>query len=148
MVGKTLLSQGPDARAEWVPLEESLLCMDNLHGQTKDKFKAYLAKECNTLLWLYPGGCTDEVQEIDVGHGSLMKWEVGQRLDMWLGNGDILDRWEGNAVTASGRRVLLTKWVATAVDNIDKRASYRFRLLEKTCVAMTVDGTGDERITL
>lgn len=47
--------------------------MDNLHGQTTDKFKAYFAKKYNTLLWLYPSGGTYEVQEIDVGHGTLMK---------------------------------------------------------------------------
>ena len=35
-----------------MPMEESVLCMDNLHGETTRKFKKYLKKHCNTLLWL------------------------------------------------------------------------------------------------
>lgn len=54
-----------------------------------------------------------------------MKWEIGQQLDIWLGNGGKLDRWEGNSVTASDRCVLVTKWVATAVDNTNNKAGYR-----------------------
>ena len=50
-------------------------------------------------------------------------------------------------MTASDRRVMLTKWVATAVDTVDNGAGYRFRLLEKTGSLMT-DGTGDDRINL
>ncbi|CAN0499717.1 unnamed protein product, partial [Laminaria digitata] len=69
-------------------------------------------------------------------------------VDLWLENGDNLERWESNALTASDRRVLLAKWVATAVDTVDNRAGYRFRLFEKTGSPMTADGTGDERINL
>ena len=98
-----------------VPAEQSLLTLDNLHGQTTDKFKAYI-KECNSLVRLYPGGCTDALQPIDAGLGAFIKVEVGKQLDLWLENGDNLERWESNALTASDRRVLLTKWVARAVD--------------------------------
>ena len=31
--------------------EESLLTLDNLHGQTTEKFKAYMKKECNSRVW-------------------------------------------------------------------------------------------------
>ena len=51
-------------------------------------------------------------------------------------------------MTASDRRVLLTKRVATAVDTVDNRTGYRFRLFEKTGNLMTTDGTGDDRINL
>ena len=57
--------------------EESLLTLDNLHGQTTEKFKAYV-KECNTLVWHYSGGCTDALQPIDAGIGALIKVEVGK----------------------------------------------------------------------
>ena len=55
---------------------------------------------------------------------------------------------ESNAQSVSDRRVLLTKWVATAVDTVGNRAGYRFRLPDKTRSLMTADGTGDERINL
>ena len=130
-----------------VPVEGSLLTLDNLHGQTMEKFKAYM-KECNTLVWHYPGGCTNALQPIDAGLGALIKVEVGKQLDIWLENGDNLERWESNALTASDRRVLLTKWVATAVHIVDNRPNYRFRLFEKTEGLMTADGTCDDRINL
>ena len=63
-----------------VPAEQSLLTLDN--GQTTDKFKAYTKKECNSLVWLYPGGCTDALQPIDAGLGTFIKVEVGKQLDL------------------------------------------------------------------
>ena len=131
-----------------MPAEESLLTLDNLHGQTTEKFKACMKKDCNSLVWHYPGGCTDTLQPIDAGLGALIKVEVGKQLDIWLKNGDNLERWESNALTASDRRVLLTKWVATAVDIVDNRPNYRFRLFEKTGSLMTADGTCGERTNL
>ena len=131
-----------------MPAEESLLTLDKLYGQTTEKFKAYMKKECNPLVWHYPGGCTDALQPIDASLGALTKVEVGKQLDVWLENGDNLERWESNALTASDRRVLLPKWVATAVNIVDNRPNYRFRQFEKTESLMTADGTCDERINL
>ena len=92
-----------------MPAEESLLTLDNLHGQTTETFKACMKKECNSLVWHYPVWCTDVLQPIDAGLAALIKVEVGKELDIWLENGDNLERWESNALTASDRRVLLTK---------------------------------------
>ena len=148
-----------------LPAAQSLLLMDNLHGQTTEEFKTYLHKFCNTLLWHLPAGCTDEVQPIDAGYGRLLKVYTGQALDEWLGHGENLQKWECNALTASERRVLITKWVGEATERIDKlpyhhedgRTSredtgvpplYRHRLFEKTGTAMTADGTGDDKISL
>ena len=131
-----------------VPAEETLLTLDNLHGQTTETFKAYMKKECNSLVWHYPGGCTDALQPIDPGLGAPINVQVGKHLDIWLENGDNLERWESNALTASDRRVLLTKWVATALDIVDNHPNYRFRLFEKTGSLMTADGICDERINL
>ena len=78
-------------------MEESLLTLDNFHGQTTEKFQAYMKKECNTLVWHYPGGCTDALQPIDAGLGAFIKVEVGKQLDIWFENGDNLERWESNA---------------------------------------------------
>ena len=107
-----------------------------------------MKKECNSLVWHYPVGCTDALRPIDAGLAALIKVEIGKQLDIWLENGDNLERCESNALTASNRRVLLTKWIATAVDIVDNRPSNRFRLFEKTGSLMTADGSCDERINL
>ena len=78
----------------------------------------------------------------------MLKVEVGRQLDVWLGQADNLEKWESNKLTASDRRVLITQWMGPAMDIVDNRPDYRFRLFEKCGMAMTVDGSGDERITL
>ena len=65
-----------------VPAEQSPLNLDNLHGQTTDTFKAYIKKESNSLVWLYPAGCTDALHPIDAGLGAFVKVEVGKQLDL------------------------------------------------------------------
>ena len=140
--------------------------MDNLHGQTTEEFKTYLHKFCKTLLWHPPARCTDEVQPIDAGYGRLVEVYTGQALDEWFRHGDNLLKLECNALTASERLVLITNWVGEATDRIDKlpydqargRTSsredngvpplYRHCLFEKTGTAMTVDNTGDDKISL
>ena len=69
-------------------------------------------------------------------------------LDAWLLNGDNVERWESNKLTASGRRVLITQWVGEAAKQIDSDIRYRRRLFEKTGLAMTADGSDDNLINL
>ena len=42
------------------------------------------------------------------GYGRLFKVLVGKSLNAWLLNGDNVERWESNKLTASDRRVLIT----------------------------------------
>ena len=53
-----------------------------------DEFKRVLKRDCNTLLWLWPPGCTNEVQPVDAGFGRLVVVYVAQTLDELLLNGD------------------------------------------------------------
>lgn len=122
--------------------------MDNLHAQTTPAFKDYLAKHCNTLAWYFPANTTDELQPVDAGAGRMLKVEVGNQQDAWLEQSDNIERWESNKLTASDRRVLTTQWVGAAMQKLDEREEYRFRLFEKCGMAMTVDGSGDDRINL
>ena len=92
-----------------VPEKESILFADNLYGQTTDEFKRALSEKCNTMLWLLPPKCTDEVQPVDAGYGKLFKVYVGQALDKWLLDGDNVENWESNKLTASDRRILITQ---------------------------------------
>ena len=128
-----------------LPRKRSILLMENLHAQTTDAFKEYLLKHCNTLACFFPANTTDELQPVDAGAGRMLKVEVRRQLDVWLGQSDNLDKWESNASTASDRRVLVTQWVRAAMEIVD---NYRFRLFEKCGMAMTVNGSGDDRITL
>eukprot|EP00903_Cladosiphon_okamuranus_P011389 g10732.t1 len=131
-----------------VPRERTLLLTDNLHAQRTPPFKDYLSKHCNTLAWYFPANTTDELQPVDAGAGRMLKVEVGKQQDAWLEQSDNIERWESNDLTASDRRVLITQWVGSAMQKLDDREEYRFRLFEKCGMAMTVDGSGDDRINL
>lgn len=70
---------------------------------------------------------------------------AGRVLNIWLGQGNNLERWMSDSLTASDRCVLITQWVGAAMEIVDTRPSYRFRLFEKCGMAMTVDGSGDDK---
>ena len=110
LAGQHLPGGGVGGSSIAAPEEQSILFADNRYGQTTEDFKRVL-KECNTLLWRLPPKCTDEVQPVDAGYGRLFKVLVGKSLDAWLLNGDNVERWESNKLTASDRRVLITQWV-------------------------------------
>ncbi|CAB1117836.1 unnamed protein product [Ectocarpus sp. CCAP 1310/34] len=129
-------------------MARSILVMDNLLAQTTDEFKEYLAKECNTLAWYGPSECTDEVQPVDAGAGRFIKVEAGRQMDMWLEQSDNLERWETAALTASDRWVLITQWIGAAMAKLNRKQAFRSAFSKKYGMAMTVDGSGDDRITL
>lgn len=59
-----------------------------------------------------------------------------------------MERRERNKLSASERCVLITAWAGEAVAHIDSLPDYRRRLLEKTTLAMTVDGSGEYPINM
>ena len=69
-------------------------------------------------------------------------------MDKWLDQSDNIERWETASLTASDRRVLITQWTGAAMVKLNSNQGYRHRLFEKCGMAMTVDGSGDDRITL
>ncbi|CAB1101298.1 unnamed protein product [Ectocarpus sp. CCAP 1310/34] len=107
-----------------VPEEQPILFADNLHAQTTDEFNKSLHGECNTLLRLLHPKLTDELQPVDTGYGRLLTVEV-----------------------AGARRILFTRFIAREVARMDARPGYRHRLFEKAGLAMTADGSLDDRIT-
>ncbi|CAB1100003.1 unnamed protein product [Ectocarpus sp. CCAP 1310/34] len=132
-----------------LPKARSILIMDNLHAQTTDEFKEYLAKHCNTLAWYGSSECTDEVQPVDAGGaGRFLKVEVERQMNIWLEQSDNLERWETASLTASDRGVLITQWMGAAMARLNSQQAYRYRLFNKCGIAMTVDGSGDDRVTL
>ena len=85
---------------------------------------------------------------MDAGYGKLLKVYAGKALDGWLLNGDNIEKWESNKLTASDRRILITQWTGEATKQIDRDIRYRRRLFEKTGLAMTADGSDENLINL
>ena len=97
------------------PEEQSILFADNLYGQTTGEFKRVMKKECNTLLWRLPPGCTNEVQPVDAGYEKLVKVHVGKALGAWRLNGDSVKKWESNKLTSSNSSISIPQWTGEAV---------------------------------
>lgn len=101
-------------------VEDELLWLgDNLDAQTTQLFKTKNRKQVNGTVMHYPAGCSDKgVAPVDNGLGFLIKKYVGDFQEDWLENDENMELWEGNKLTASQRRVLITHWVGGALKKI------------------------------
>lgn len=98
--------------------EESVVFCDNLKTQTTPEWKRQLWSVGRAKLHLFPTGVTDELQTIDDGVGNMTKNHMGNAHTAWLEeetDGQTnLDRMIHGKVSASERRVLLTKFLGDA----------------------------------
>jgi hypothetical protein len=129
-----------------------LFC-DNLDSQVQPTFLDAL-KSVDCCRFLLPSGETEMCQPIDGGIGAIIKMLLQQEQDMWLEEDGNLQVWEGDidapySLTASARRVLITKWVGAAWETLTTEDAYAetFRkCFERTGALITADGTRDEYI--
>lgn len=100
-------------------------------------------------MWFCHGGRhTDALQSIPASLWVLITLEDGTLFSLWFEHGEDLQRWGRDSLTASDRRFLLYRRVATAVDIIDNSPGCSFRLSEQTGALKTTGGTGDDRTKL
>ena len=59
-------------------------------------------QQCNTMLWLLPGGCTYEIHPIDAGYGHLFMVHVRKALDKQMLGADHVELWESNKLRHPG----------------------------------------------
>ena len=89
---------------------------------------------------------TDKCQPVDQGEGNMIKQLTEDQLDEFLEKDDNLDKWQSN-LTASERRILITKWLGQAWENLNKDyPNFRKNLFQKKGLLMTRDGTDDNLI--
>jgi hypothetical protein len=103
-------------------------------------------------LHLLPSGVTDELQTIDDGVGVMTKNHMGKSFTRWLeevdGSGRTnLDRMLHGDVSASERRILLTKWLGDAWDYVLSHYDM-VHSGEKTGCCMDIQGTNFHKIKL
>lgn len=91
----------------------AVLFADNLDAQTCDEFKTAVSN-AKAIVYNLAAGCTDEIQPVDAGYGREVKRQYGVEMAKWLQNDENLDKWE-EGMTASERRILMTRWVRVYV---------------------------------
>ena len=95
-----------------------------------------------------PPGKTDYFQPVDAGAGNHLKKNVAKLLDERLENDiEFQERWCAGRISASECRILLTKLVAQAFEEMcTTRVNPFRRYFEKTGCLLTIDGAEDHLV--
>ena len=79
----------------------------------------------------------------------LTKFQVGRQFDDWMDKEDNLQKWEDGKITASEKRILITKWVGETWEIIFKSGKYDpDKFFEHTGCLLTLDGSEDHLIKI
>ena len=92
---------------------ESCLVVDGLTSQTTKAVRRALLKR-NVKLHILLANASHIIQVVDAGVGKMLKDKEGQLLLAWLEEGDNLDRWVSGSISASEKRILITRLGADA----------------------------------
>jgi DDE superfamily endonuclease len=132
-------------KQQWGGKKVLLFC-DNLSAHVAQETKQIYGNG-NVFLYFLPPNVTESLQAIDAGYGRSMRCAIGRFLDKWLLDEDNLALWEDEkGMLAGDRRVLMSKLVALANDEVLKNDSVRIDCFQRTGMLMTLDGTDDDKI--
>ena len=115
-----------------------ILAADVHRVQQTDGVKALLKKK-NTELVNVPPGCTSRIQLLDVSFNKPFKDVVRQQFEKHLEEN--LQRYTEGKISASERRVLVTKWVAKAWTGVGSNRDMVVRSFKKCGISLSLDGS-------
>ena len=123
-----------------------LLFCDNLDAHVASETREIFAAG-NVFLFCLPPTVTESLQTIDAGYGHSMMCAVGRHLDNRLIDEDNMSMWEDEkGMDARARRVLVSKLVAQANEDVLKDDKMRIGCFIRTGMLMTLDGSDDDKI--
>ena len=114
-------------------------------AQQTEGVKALLKKK-NTILCNVPPGCTSRVQVVDVMVNKPFKDEVRRLFENHLDSN--LERYVEGKMSASERRVLMTKWVGEAWSKVGKMKDSIIRSFKKCGLSVALDGSEDDQVNI
>ena len=118
-----------------------LLVFDRHKAQTTYTVLESLRNQHSTSTVIVPAGATSLVQPIDVSFNApfkaaVEKHNVNENLDLYV----------KGLITASERRILLTKWVGSAWEEISSNRDLVYRSFRKCGISVAIDGSEDDDI--
>ena len=126
--------------------EECLLVLDLHRAQKTDNINKIFSKECEITPVFVPAGCTGIIQPLDVAYNAPFKKKVENAAMAHMQ--DNLERYVQGTFTAGERRVLITKWVGNAWEELSKNENIAIRAFKKCGVSTAADGSEDFEIHL
>lgn len=115
-----------------------LLIADMHKAQKTPEILNKLKRECKTDVVLVPPGCTSLVQPLDVAFNAEFKGAIDVLQTEHMHNH--LEQYFSNSLSASARRVLITKWVGEAWAQISQKKEMVKCAFEKCGISVPVDG--------
>ena len=131
----------------WKPVckEHRLLVLDEHRAQMTEEFKQKL-QELSTAYVFVPGGCTSLVQPVNVVFNAPFQTALEKIAQKHMLEN--LDLYVHGKFTASERRVLLSKWVGEAWEEVCAKPEMITRSFRKCGISIAVDGSEDEVINI
>ncbi len=98
------------------------------------------------IVFYHAAGCTSLVQPLDVSFNKPFKVAVERLSTKHMQ--DNLDAYQNGNINASARRVLFTKWVGEAWEEISRNKEMVIRSFKKTGIAIAADRSEDNEINI
>jgi hypothetical protein len=115
---------------DWV-----LLFCDNLKAHVAESVKEIFG-DGKVFLCYLPPNLTDALQPIDAAYGRSLRCAIGRLLDQWLMDDENMEAWE-TSMSPAQRRVLMSKLVADATEEVLSNDDMRVGCFERTGMNMT-----------
>ena len=133
---------------QWKPAcnGDMLLALDVHKAQTTDAIQECLRKDCKTEPIFVPAGTTSLVQPVNVVFNAPFKAAVEREATKHLQEN--LNSYVEGRINASERRVLFTKWVGAAWEELSSKMDMIVRSFEKCGISVAPDGSEDEKINI
>ena len=123
-----------------------MLLLDQHKAQKTPSVLTMLNDECNTITALVPLGCTSLVQPLDVVFNGSFKQAV-DTIATSHKEAHVNDYLHGN-FTASECRILLTKWIGQAWEEVSANKDTVVSGLKKCGISVAIDGSEDNEINI
>ena len=135
---------------QWKPAcnGDMLLALDVHKAQTTDAIQECLRKDCKTEPIFVPAGTTSLVQPVDVVFNAPFKAAVEREATKHLQENLSMNSYMEGRINASERRVLFTKWVGAAWEELSSKTDMIVRSFEKCGISVAPDGSEDEKINI
>ena len=121
-----------------------LLIADVHKAQKTPGIMNKLKRECKTEVMLVPPGCTSLIQPLDVSFNGEFK-NVIDKLQTEHMHGH-LEQYVNNSLSASARRILITKWVGAAWEQVSQKKEMVQRAFKKCGISVPINGSEDTDI--
>ena len=129
------------------PSKSSIWHMDSPGAHHAPRVTQALKTKCNGKAHYYLAQCSGELQLVDTELGAAVKSNMGRYRDKWLKDYANLKTWASNKPSACDWRVLLTRWLAQAWEEVCKRVDIDVPFHEVgTC--LTVGGSMDHMLRI